>query len=180
MCRAKHFIRGSTINLRCTECGLTLIKTEILRLRDIVYLLKSIEMQSTELQKNGRLLISRVGQMCYVRNKLLSKECELLSPQESAFSSPRKSSSPKKLSGANSLMIQQNSRSAEKDTGKFYFMSPPNENVREELKAAFEKPRLVQTAGAPERESPQRKRVETKVIYSITTRILDTKAAKKP
>ena len=117
-------------------------------------------MQGEDLQKNGRLLISRAGQLCYVRNKLLSKDGEVLASKGVSVNlpSPRRQEK-RKLSSTPVPIVPPVSES--QDNAEFRFMSSPTENMREELKKNRDLPRKVQSSMSPRRNVLEHK--ETKV-----------------
>ncbi len=120
-------------------------------------------MQQDELQRNGRLLISRAGQMCYVRNKLLAREGDLLSRGDVVFSDGEKARRLRR----NKRPTTDFERKLREEHGarNFHFMSPPNANVAKEVQ------KLAPTAESPKpktssSESPQNRRhADTRVCF---------------
>ena len=124
-------------------------------------------MQNADASKK-RFLISRAGQLCYAKNKLLAREGELLANQEIMMSVASKPEESTKKSGSTSRLtsknyIKQRPVKEEEPTGNFKFMPEPEENLCEEVKAIKSEAQRAQTAPSTS-ESPKKIRLETKVI----------------
>jgi len=117
-------------------------------------------MNDTELNKNGKRLISRAGALCYARNKLMSRENDLLTSKQAIMASSPKSSSMKHRATNSMPFIQAERINAGEDNQNFRFMSPPSDTAFEELAKNVSKSQIEQCESA----SPTVRRCETRVI----------------